>query len=326
MIRARIIGTGHYLPEKILTNKQLEAFVDTSDEWIRQRTGICQRHMAAPNEKVSDMGAAAAKMALENAGVSPEEIDYVLLATLTPDSCMPSAACRLQYKTGATRAAAVDINAACSGFVYALQMADSFIRTGVHKTVLVVGAENLTALINWDQRDTAVLFGDGAGAVVLRAEEGKRGILTTYTGADGSACDILHVPGGQVMIPLTQEHMDELNLGIVMDGRELYKRAVRAFGEAIEVVLKQAGLTAEDLDIFIPHQANVRIIDSAAQRLGLPNEKVFLNLDKVGNTSAASIPIALSEAVAEGRVKEGDIVLFAGFGAGLTWGSTVVRW
>lgn len=326
MIRSRIVGTGHYLPERVLTNLDLEEMMDTTDEWIRQRTGIFQRHVAADDECVSDLAHHAGRRALTDAGIAPEEVDFILCATLTPDLLMPSAACLIQDKLGARNAGACDLGAACSGFVYGLQMADALIRAGVHRTILLIGAEEMTARLDWTKRDTAVLFGDGAGAVVLRGEEGNRGLLTTYTASDGSASDILSIPVGGAKYVITPENIHELDRSIRMNGRELYKRAVVAFGEAVERALKGAGIAADDIDLFIPHQANKRIIVSAAERIGLPEHKIYLNLDRVANTSAASIPIALDQARAEGRVHEDDLILLAAFGAGLTWASAMIRW
>ncbi|MCC6490043.1 MAG: ketoacyl-ACP synthase III [Candidatus Hydrogenedentes bacterium] len=326
MLRSRIVGTGHYLPEKVLTNFDLEHMMETTDEWIRQRTGIFQRHVAADDEFVSDLASHAAKRAIADSGIDVGEIDFIICATLTPDFLMPSAACLIQDKIGACNAGACDLSAACSGFVYALQMADALIRAGVHKTILIIGAEEMTARLDWTKRDTAVLFGDGAGAVVVRGEDGERGVLTTYVGSDGSAADILSIPVGGSRYVLTPENINELDRGIRMNGRELYKRAVVAFEEATVRALEGAGISAADLDLFIPHQANKRIIESATDRIGLDREKIFLNLERVANTSAASIPIALDQARAEGRVKDNSLVLFAAFGAGLTWASAVVRW
>ena len=326
MIHARIVGTGHYLPEKLVTNDDLSKFVDTSDEWIRQRSGIEQRYFASAEQAVSDLGTEAARRALEDSGVAPEDVDYIICATLTPDHNMPSSACIIQSNLGATRAGASDLNAACSGFVYALQHADALIRAGVHKTILVIGAEKLSDHLYWEKRDTAVLFGDGAGAAVLRASEGEHGILSTYTRSDGSAADILFVPSGGTRTPITPENVNTIERGVSMNGRELYKRAIGAFGDAIEVALEQTGLTVDDIDLFIPHQANKRIIDFAAKRVGLTDDKIYLNVMKVANTSAASIPIAIDEARKEGRIKEGDTVLLAAFGGGLTWASAIIRW
>lgn len=326
MIRSRIIGTGHYVPAKVLTNSDLERLMDTTDEWIRQRTGILQRHIAAEDEAASDLAAHASRRALENAGISAEELDYIVCATLTPDYFMPSSACLLEHKIGAARAGACDLNAACSGFLYGVQMADALIRAGIHRTVLVVGTEIMTARLDWTKRDTAVLFGDGAGAVVLRAEEGDGGVLSTFTASDGEAYDILIVPAGGSRQAITPDNILELDRGIRMNGRELYKRAIFAFGDAIEQALNRAGVCVDDVDVFVPHQANKRIIASAADRIGLPEEKIYLNVDRVANTSAASIPIALDQAVAEGRIRRGSLVLLAAFGAGLTWASAVIRW
>lgn len=326
MIHARIIGTGHYLPERLVTNDDLAQFVDTSDEWVRQRTGIEQRYFAAKEQAVSDLGTEAGRKALADAGVTPDEVDYVICATLTPDFLMPSSACVIQHNLGCTRAGASDLNAACSGFVYGLQHADALIRAGVHKTILVIGAEKLSDQLVWEKRDTAVLFGDGAGAAVLQARQGEHGVLSTYTRSDGSAAEILSVPSGGSRQPIRPDNVNDIELGVAMNGRELYKRAIGAFGEAIEVALHQTGLKVDEIDLFIPHQANKRIIDSAAKRVGLAEEKIYLNVMKVANTSAASIPIAIDQARAEGRLKEGDTLLLAAFGGGLTWASAMIRW
>ncbi len=325
-MKARIIGTGHYLPERVLTNTDLEHVMDTTDEWIRQRTGILQRHIAADDEAASDLAARASARALQAASVSADEIDFIFCATLTPDYFMPSAACLVQHKIGAKRAGACDINAACSGFIYGLQQADALIRAGVHKTILVAGSEIMTARLDWTKRDTAVLFGDGAGAVVLRGDTSGAGLLSPYTASDGGAYDILMVPAGGSAQVITPENINALNRGILMNGRELYKRAVHAFGDAAEQALHRANVSVGEIDLFVPHQANRRIIVAAAERIGLPEEKIFLNLDQVANTSAASIPIALDQARALGRIQEGSLILLAAFGAGLTWGSAVVRW
>jgi len=325
-MKARIVGTGHYLPERVLTNTDLEHLMDTTDEWIRQRTGILQRHIAADDEAASDLAAHASQRALNAAGVAADEIDFIFCATLTPDYFMPSSACLVQHKIGARRAGACDINAACSGFIYALQQADALIRAGVHRTILVIGSEIMTARLDWTKRDTAVLFGDGAGAVVLRGDTSGAGLLSTYTASDGGAYDILMVPAGGSAQVITPENINDLNRGILMNGRELYKRAIHAFGDAVEQALRRANVSVDEVDLFVPHQANRRIITAACERIGLPEGKIFLNLDQVANTSAASIPIALDQARAQGRIQEGSLVLLAAFGAGLTWGSAVVRW
>jgi 3-oxoacyl-[acyl-carrier-protein] synthase III len=326
MIHARITGTGHYLPDNLVTNDELAKFVDTSDEWIRQRSGIEQRYFADRSQATSDMGTEAGRKALADAGVSPEEVDYVICATLTPDFHMPSSACVIQNNLGVVNAGASDLNAACSGFVYALQHADALIRAGIHKTVLVVGSEKLSDHLVWEKRDTAVLFGDGAGAVVVQAGEGEHGIISTYTRSDGSAADILAVPAGGSRQPITLENVNEVEFGVTMNGQALYKRAIGAFGDAIEAALEKTGLKVEDIDLFIPHQANKRIIDSATKRVGLTEDKIYLNVMKVANTSSASIPIAIDQARKEGRINEGDTVLLAAFGAGLTWASAMIRW
>ena len=326
MIHARITGTGHYLPERIVTNDDLAKLVDTNDEWIRQRTGIEQRHFADVSEAVSDMSTKAALKAMDDAGVTAEEIDYVICATLTADFLMPSSACVLQHNIGAVNAGASDLNAACSGFVYGLQHADALIRAGIHKTILLVGAEKLSDHLLWDKRDTAVIFGDGAGAAIIQAREGEHGILSTYTRSDGSAADILSVPSGGSRTPITPENVNTIERGVNMNGQALYKRAIGAFGEAIEVALEQTGLKVEDIDLFIPHQANKRIIDSAAKRVGLTEDKIYINVMKVANTSAASIPIAIDQARSEGLIKEGNTILLAAFGGGLTWASSMIRW
>ncbi len=326
MRHSKIVGTGHYLPERVVTNDDLSKMVDTNDEWIQQRTGICERHWASDDEAASDMAVCAANVALEDAGVSAEEIDFILCATVCADHYFPSTACIIQDRIGAGPIGASDLNAACSGFIYGLQMADALIRAGAHDTILLVGVEKLSVYIDFEKRDTAVLFGDGAGAVVLRAEEGEEGILSTYTGADGSAKEILWVPSGGSRTPITPENINDIERGMVMDGKALYKRAVASFVNSVENAMKNSGVSMEDIDLFIPHQANIRIIQSAATRLKFPEEKIFVNLDKTGNTSAASIPIALDQACRAGRVKKGDTILLAAFGAGLTWASAIIRW
>ncbi len=326
MLRARITGTGGFLPETVWTNAKLESLMDTTDEWIRKRTGIGQRHLAAAGEGSSDLGAPAARDALLNAGVAPEDVELIICCTTTPDYLFPATACMIQERIGAENAGAFDLNAACTGFVTGLATATAYIRAGIYRTVLVVGAEAQTNRLNWAKRETAVLFGDGAGATLLQADEGDRGVLSTFLGADGSGGDMLIIPGGGSKAPLTQENLDGSGLDIEMKGAELFKRATLLFEEASMKALELAGLHLDDVDLFVPHQANARIIGAAARRLGLPEEKVVLNLERVANTTSASIPLALHEAVAEGRVKDGDLLLLAGFGAGLTWGAAAVRW
>ena len=326
MLRSRVIGTGKYLPEKVLANVDLEKLCDTTDEWIRQRTGIEQRHCADPDDGVSDLSLRAAQTAMEEAGVGPKELDLIIVCTVTPDQIFPASANILQGKLGATNAASFDLNAACSGFLNGLAVADSMIKTGNCKTVLLIGAEIATNLLDWEFRDTAVLFGDGAGAIVLRGEEGDHGVLTTHLGTDGADYEILHLPKGGSRDPVTEHNINDHPYRIYMNGRELFKRAVVKMVEMSHVALESAGYTLDDVDLFIPHQANARIIEAAGERLGVPKEKVVMNIDRVGNTVAACIPIAMNEARHEGRIKEGDLVLFSAFGAGLTWGSSLIRW
>jgi len=326
MVRARIIGTGEFLPEKVMTNHDLEKLCDTSDEWIRKRTGIEERRVADDEDGTSDLAAWAGEMALADAGIHAEELDLVICGTLTPDMMLPANGSIIQGKLGATNAAAFDVNAACSGFMYGLATANSFITSGMYKTVLLVGSDIQTNRLTWKNRDTSVLFADGAGAIVLRAEEGDHGIITTYLRSDGASYEVLHVPVGGSKEPITHDNIDDDPYTIIMNGPELYKRAVKCFGEAGQKALEDAGLTVDDVDLFIPHQANARIIEAAAQRMGLAPEKVFININKVGNTTHASIPIALHQAKSQGRIKEGDTLLLASFGGGLTWAASVIRW
>ena len=325
-----IIGTGSYLPEKILTNDDLSKIVETSDEWITTRTGIKERHIAAEDQATSDLASEAARRAMTSAGVTAEEIDLIVVATVTPDMFFPSTACIVQRKIGATNAVCFDISAACSGFLYALQVARHFLNAGSRTTALVIGAEKLSSLVNWEDRNTCVLFGDGAGAVVIRAvdtdTEAPGRVLSTVMGSDGNLTDLLKVPGGGSALPITPENAASRPNTIHMEGRETFKHAVTRMCQASEQALEMAGLTKDDIDLVIPHQANARIISVIADRLGVPPEKTFINLDKYGNTSAATIPIALDEAQRQGRLKKGDIVLLVAFGGGFTWASSVVRW
>ncbi len=325
-----IIGTGSYLPEKILTNDDLSKIVETSDEWITTRTGIKERHIAAEDQATSDLASEAARRAMTSASVTAEEIDLIVVATVTPDMFFPSTACIVQRKIGATNAVCFDISAACSGFLYALQVARHFLNAGSRTTALVIGAEKLSSLVNWEDRNTCVLFGDGAGAVVIRAvdtdTEAPGRVLSTVMGSDGNLTDLLKVPGGGSALPITPENAASRPNTIHMEGRETFKHAVTRMCQASEQALEMAGLTKEDIDLVIPHQANARIISVIADRLGVPPEKTFINLDKYGNTSAATIPIALDEAQRQGRLKKGDIVLLVAFGGGFTWASSVVRW
>src|ERR1700726_1420532 len=321
-----IVGTGSYTPEKRLTNEDLSKIVDTSDEWITTRTGIKERRMAAKDEQTSDMATKAALRALEQAEVSPEEVDLILVATATPDMLFPATACFVQKKIGAKNAACLDISAACAGFLFGIEIAQQFITSHTHDTVLVIGAEKLTSITNWTDRNTCVLFGDGAGAAVLRHRGSEHGVISTHIGSDGQFTDILFMPGGGSLCPITRDNVD-MNLATIhMTGKEVYKQAVTAMVRASKKVLADAGLTADDIACVIPHQANLRIIDAIADRLGISRDKVFVNLEKYGNTSAAAVAIALDEANRTGRIKQGDYVLMVVFGGGLTWASTIIEW
>ncbi|WP_149846514.1 beta-ketoacyl-ACP synthase III [Paenibacillus sp. 37] len=321
-----IIGTGKYVPEKILTNSDLEKMVDTNDEWIVSRTGIKERHIAAPEQATSDLAYEAAIKALESAGMTGSDLDLIIVATITPDSSFPSTACILQDKLGAKGAAAFDLSAACSGFVYGLASATSFIQSGMYNNALVIGADCLSRITDYTDRNTCVLFGDGAGAVVVGEVPEGRGFKAFDLGAEGAGGSLLQMEGGGSRLPATAETVENKKHYINMNGREVFKFAVRVMGTATIEVLRKAGMERTDVDLFVPHQANIRIIQSAMQRLELPEEKVVVNVDKYANTSAASIPLALVEAAEEGRMKAGDTVLMVGFGGGLTWGASVLVW
>jgi len=324
-----IVGTGSYMPQRVMTNDDLAKIVDTSDEWIASRTGIRARRIAAEGEATSDLAAAAARNAMEMAGVKPQELDLVIVATVTPDMFFPSTSCIVQKKIGAKNAVCFDISAACSGFLYAMQTARHFLNGGPLKTALVIGAEKLSSLINWQDRNTCVLFGDGAGAVVLRRDSSPVApgrVISSVMGSDGTLADLLRVPGGGSALPVTPENVASRPNTIHMEGRETFKHAVTRMCRASEQALKEAGLTAKDVALVIPHQANARIISAIAERLGVPAERTFINLDKYGNTSAATIPVALDEANRGGRIKRGDVLLLVAFGGGFTWASAVVRW
>jgi 3-oxoacyl-[acyl-carrier-protein] synthase III len=326
MMRPRITGTGSALPEKVLTNFDLEKMVDTTDEWIVARTGIRERRIAVEGEYTSTFASAAALRALEMAGVAATEIDLIIVGTLTPDFPFPSTACIVQQSIGASNAVCFDLSAACSGFVYALATAEKFINSGSVKKALVIGAEVLSRIIDWTDRNTCLLFGDGAGAVVLEAVEGENGILSSHMHSDGNYWDILYQKGCGSRNPATQQNLDDRLVYLTMHGNEVFKYAVRAMAEVALEALAANGLTSADVALFIPHQANQRIVDSVGKRLSLNPDQVFVNLDRYGNTSAASIPIALDEANRAGRVKEGDLVLLDAFGGGLTWGASLLRW
>ncbi|WP_242212657.1 beta-ketoacyl-ACP synthase III [Bacillus cereus group sp. BfR-BA-01383] len=304
-----ILGIGRYVPEKVVTNHDLEKIVDTSDEWIRTRTGIAERRIADDTIDTSNMAVEASKKALEDAGISGEDIDLILVATVTPDRAFPAVACVIQEAIGAKHAAAMDLSAACAGFMYGMITAQQFIQTGTYKNVLVVGSDKLSKIVDWNDRNTAVLFGDGAGAVVMGAVSEGRGVLSFELGADGS--------GGKHL------YQDEY---VMMNGREVFKFAVRQLGDSCLRVLEKAGLTKEDVDFLVPHQANIRIMESARERLNLPQEKMSMTIEKFGNTSASSIPIAMVEELQNGRIQDGDLIILVGFGGGLTWGAVALRW
>jgi 3-oxoacyl-[acyl-carrier-protein] synthase-3 len=325
MKKVGIIGVGGYVPKKVLANVDLEKIVETSDEWIFSRTGIRERRLAAKEEAVSDLAKKAAQQALGEAKIKPQDLDLLIVATITPDMPFPSTACILQNMLGASHAVCFDIAAACAGFVYALTIAQQFIARRTSQNALVIGAEKLSAITDWKDRNTCVLFGDGAGAVVL-GEVKSGGILSSYLGSDGSMGELLMVPAGGSRNPASHETVDKRMHYIKMRGNELFKLAVKAMADAAQHALRQAGLECKDIDLVIPHQANMRIILATAKKLGLPKEKVYLNIEKYGNMSSASTVIALDEAVKQGRVKKGDIILLDAFGAGLTWGACVIKW
>ncbi|HET9418273.1 MAG TPA: beta-ketoacyl-ACP synthase III [Chthoniobacterales bacterium] len=321
-----IIGTGSYVPEKILTNDDLTRIVDTSDEWITTRTGIKERRVAAKDEHTSDMATKAALQAIDQAKISPTDINLILVATATPDMLFPATACFVQKKIGATNAACLDVSAACAGFLFALEIGQQFITSHTYDIVLVIGADKLTSVTNWTDRNTCVLFGDGAGAAILAHRGGSHGVISTHIGSDGRFSDILFMPGGGSRCPITRENA-HLNLATIhMTGKEVYKQAVTAMLSAAKKALDDAGLSIQDIACVIPHQANLRIIEAIADRLGIPLEKFMVNLDRYGNTSAAAVAIALDEANRSGRIKTGDYVLMVVFGGGLTWAGTVLEW
>jgi 3-oxoacyl-[acyl-carrier-protein] synthase-3 len=321
-----ILSVGAYVPDRVLTNADLEKLVDTSNEWIMTRTGISERRIASKEQSTSDLAATAAQQALDRAGVSAAEIDLIVVATITPDMPFPSTACLVQRKLGAYRAAAFDIEAACSGFIYALEIGQQFIMSRTYETVLIIGAEKLSSIINWGDRNTCVLFGDGAGAALLRHRPNSHGLLTVCMGSDGNKADLLCMPGGGSACPPTHESLAAGLHYLRMDGKETFKNAVTAMFTAAQEALRRCELDITQIKCIIPHQANLRIIDAVSERLGAKSEQVFVNLHKFGNTSAASVAIALDEAVHAGRVLRGDLVLLIVFGAGLTWGAAVIEW
>jgi 3-oxoacyl-[acyl-carrier-protein] synthase-3 len=321
-----ILGTGSHLPEKVLTNYDLEKMVETSDEWIVTRTGIRERRIADEQTASSDLSYEASLKALDKANIKAEDLDLIIVATVTPDMMFPSTACILQERLGARKAAAFDLSAACSGFLYGMAVASQFIENGMYRYALVIGVECLSKIVDWEDRNTCVLFGDGAGAVVLGPTDEGYGFLSFELGADGSGGELLNLPGGGSRNPISQETVDQRLHFLRMNGKEVFKFAVRVMEQVSDSVLIKAGLSKGDAQLLVPHQANLRIIDAARKRLGLSEEQVVVNLDKYGNMSSASIPIALDEAIEEQRVKKGDIVVLVGFGGGLTWGGAALRW
>ena len=324
--RAVIRGTGSALPERRLANADLERMVDTSDEWITTRTGIRERRIAGADEAMSKFATLAARRALEASGIAASDLDLLICASVTPDMPIPATACIIQDQLEATNAAAFDLAAGCSGFLYGLTVAERFLASAQYRHVLLIGAEVLSKYVDWTDRTTCVLFGDGAGAVVMTAGEAPYGVLASALRADGSLADYIHVPAGGTREPASEKTIADRRHYIKMKGNETFKMAVRSMEETSREVLEKAGLTTRDIDLFIPHQANRRIIDAVGSRLGLRDDQVYVNIERVGNTAAASIPVALDEAVRGGRLKTGDVVLFTAFGTGLTWGSTAVRW
>ena len=325
---AYVAGTGRGIPARVMTNHDFAALgLETSHDWIFERTGISERHICGPGESTCSMAATAARQAMERAGVSAGEIDAIVLSTATPDHLLPATAVNLQAELGATRAAAFDISAACSGWIYGMSVAEGLIQSGVIETALVIGAEKMSAIVDWQDRSTCVLFGDGAGAAVLRrnSDGSNKGILSSFLRSDGTLAELLWRPSGGANVPFSAEVLDDRSTFVHMAGRETFKHAVHSMREACDRALDSAKLTSDDIDLLIPHQANVRIIEATAKMANVPMEKVFVNVDRYGNTSSASIPIALDEAIQAGRVKSGTTVLMVAFGAGFTWGSMIVR-
>lgn len=326
MLRTKIIATGSYVPERVLTNFDLEKMVDTSDEWIMERSGIRERRIASEKEAASDLAYEAAKAAFKKTDIKPKDIELIIVATVTGDMPTPATACHLQHKLGIKKTAAFDVNAACSGFLYGLSIADSFIKSGVYKRILLVGSEVLSRFTDWEDRTTCVIFGDGAGAVILEATDEDRGIVSTHIRSDGALWELLHMPGGGSISPPSKESLKKRQHYLKMKGNETFKIAVRTLENLVARTLEENKLKASQISLLIPHQANLRIIQATAERLNIPMEKVFVNIDKYGNTSAASIPIALDEAVRQGRIRDGDYVLLEAFGGGLTWASVLIKW
>ena len=326
MIRARITGTGSYAPEKVVTNVDLEKFLDTNDEWIRTRTGIVERHLVIEGENTSDLATKAGQRALAMAGVAAADLDLIIVGTITGDYPWPATACIVQSNLGAVNAGAFDISAACSGFLYSLAMGVDGILAGNAQKILVIGSEVFSRIVDWTDRNTCVLFGDGAGAVVLEAFEGDQGVLSTHLYADGSQLELLYQPGFGTRLTPSAEAIARGDHYVKMQGNEVFKVAVRSMAEVAKIALDANGMTTADVNLFIPHQANIRILEATAKRIGLKDEQVYVNVDRFGNTSAATIPLALDEVNRAGRLKEGDILLLDAFGGGFTWASALIRW
>jgi 3-oxoacyl-[acyl-carrier-protein] synthase-3 len=324
-MRALITGTGHKVPDRVLDNKYFERIVDTSDEWIVTRTGIRERHVVEPGTGLSALAIPAAREAMEKAGVGPLDLDLILIATVSGDMQFPATAIFVQAELGATNAVAFDFSATCAGYLYGLHLANTFIKSGIYETILVIGGEILSSMVNYEDRATCVLFGDGAGANVIQKRNGDRGILSTHVGSDGRLANLLYRWGSGSAHVLTHEVLDKRLHYLEMQGNEVFRHAVRIMEAATKTAMKKAGITRDDIDLFIPHQANIRIINSLAKRLKVPMDKVYINIDRYGNTSAASVPIALNEALTTGRLHEGDICVMVAFGGGFTWGSAVVK-
>jgi 3-oxoacyl-[acyl-carrier-protein] synthase-3 len=325
---AEMASIGVAVPPGVMTNDDLAKILDTSDEWIVERTGIRERHIARPDQSVAMLSCEASMKALQEIGLTPQDLDTIVLATASPDRLLPATACDLQALLGADRAAAFDISAACPGFVFATGVAEGLIASGQSETVLVVGAEKLSTITDFQDRSTGILFGDGAGAAIVRrtTENNGRGILSTYLRSDGKLAPLLYRPGGGAADPISEKVVRERSHYMKMAGREVFKAAVLAMSEACDEAMRRAGVTADEIDLLIPHQANIRIIEATAKHAGMPMDKVMVNVDRYGNTSSASIPLALEQAITEGRVQQGSLLLFVAFGAGFTWGSTVIRW
>ena len=321
-----IVSTGRFLPDRVVTNRDMESIVDTSDEWIFERTGIRERRIAPPEMTAAAMGAGAARMAMERAGVAPEDVDILIVSTATPDRLLPATSCDIQALIGATNAVAFDVVGACTGFLYALTVAEGYISTGRGEIALVIATEKLSAIVDWEDRSTCVLFGDGSGAAIVRSSAGEKGILGTHHQSDGRLANLLYRPAGGAAIPMDEEVLRNRTHLIQMSGREVFKHAVRAMADSAGQALARSGWALDDVDLVFPHQANIRIIKATARYAGLPMEKVFVNVDRYGNMSSATIPVAMDEAIEEGRLQPGMKLLLVAFGAGLTWGAMAVRW